>query len=66
MLKLVGGPRDGGTYSPGRWEPFDEERLAYRKEDGSTGIAVYRRRKMVTPQKTIRFTDEMEFVRYHE
>jgi hypothetical protein len=65
---MIGGPRDGGYYTTpdGYKEEFGDIRVAYIKDDMSTGVALYRRRMIVTPQKTIRPTDEMEFVRYEK
>lgn len=63
-LKIVGGPRDGGSYkAPDGYREtgyFGDIVLPY-VENGETKYAVYKRAKEITPHKTIRFIDEIHF-----
>ena len=64
-LKIKGGPRDGGEYKMGDGykEEFGDIRLAYKKEDGSTGIALYRRDIKRTHYGVSTPSNILEFVR---
>lgn len=65
-LKLVGGPRDGDTYNAPdgyRETGYFHDVIIPFIEDGQTRFAIYRRKKIRTPQKTIQFLDELHYVK---
>jgi hypothetical protein len=65
-LKIVGGPRDGGTYvAPDGYREFGyfgEIPVPYKKDDGTMGVAIYKR--IYNPKGFHRKRTQLEEIHY--